>query len=90
MAQFYDYKFQFHNVGERSLNFEPSDEDTAGDVKYFGFLSYSGSWLIMKMDTTIPTAIVYRYIAGNSGYAVYWAGKADLTYVTYDQITALL
>ncbi|MFA5388861.1 MAG: hypothetical protein WC312_03805 [Candidatus Omnitrophota bacterium] len=90
MRPFFDYKFQFHNVGAHGLDFEPSDEDTAGAVRYYGFLSYCGAWIIMAIDTTTPTAMTYRYYAGKSGYSVYWAGRADLPYVTYDQLSTLL
>jgi len=90
MNPLYDYKFQFHNVGQHGLNFEPSDEETSGDVKYFGFVSYSGAWIIMKMDTTTPTAITYRYYAGKTGYSVYWTGRGALSYVIYNELSTLL
>ena len=89
----YDFKFQFHNVGGNRLDFEPSDEDTAGDVKYYGFVSSFGSWIIMKMDTTTPTAITYRYAAGKSAYATYWSQRATpgaISYDTFDKVNASL
>jgi len=91
MQPFFDYKFQFHKVGKHELDFEPSDEDTTGAVKYFGFVSYSGAWIIMKMDTSTPTAITYRYAAGTTAYdTLYWSQRAELTYYYYNQLSTLL
>jgi hypothetical protein len=81
-----DVKMQFHKAGSIPVSLEPSDEDTAGDVKYYGFLSGSGSWLIMEMDTTTPTAITYRYYAGQSAYAANWDVRGDLEYVLFNEI----
>ena len=89
----YDFKMQYHNVGGNDISFEPSDEDTSGVVKYFGFISSFGSWIIMKMDSTDPTLITYRYAAGRTGYSTYWSQRATpgaLSYVTFDQINASL
>ena len=89
----YDFHMQYHNVGGNAVTLEPSDEDTAGDVKYFGFVSSFGSWIIMKMDTTTPTAITYRYAAGQSGFPTYWSQRATpgaLSYVVFNLINALL
>jgi len=68
--------------------FVASDEDTANVVKYFGFVAYTGQFIIMKEDDTTPTAITYRFATGNTGYGVAWTGRAALTYTTYDQMTA--
>ena len=62
-----------------------SDTDSLGTVRYYGFLQVDSKWYIMKEDTTNPV-VTYRYIKGDSGYAAAWAGRAALSYDTYDVI----
>ena len=75
------------------VEFQPSREDTAGAVRYYLFLAYTGHWLIMKMDTTVSTAITYTYAAGVSGGTTYWTQRATpgaITYVDFDSIEGQL
>lgn len=68
----------------------PSDEDTLGDVKYYGFVAYTGQWIIMQEDDTVTTAVTYRYACGSTAYGVAWAARdlGGITYTTYDLIVA--
>jgi hypothetical protein len=70
------------------LEFTASDEDTAGAVKYYGFLAYTGQWIIMAEDDTVSTAVTYRFACGSTAFSVGWAGRAGLTYVRYDAMVA--
>ena len=44
--------------------YEASDEDTGGDVQYFGYLNTSGKWIIQKIDRTTSVASI-RYANGD-------------------------
>ena len=65
-----------------------SDEDTAGAVKYYGFVAFTGQFIIMQEDDTVPTAVTYRFACGSKAYSTGWAGRAGLTYYTYDNLVA--
>ena len=86
MNPLFDIKYQFHKKGGHDVNFEPHNEDTATNVRYYGFVSSYGSWIIMKEDASTSTAVTYRYSGGRSGYAVAWTGRADLTYDLISEI----
>ena len=90
----YDLKFQFHNAGMPDVNFEPAHEDGTGVVKYYGFISSFGSWIIMAMDTTNSPKIIYKYVAGQkrTDYDAHWGADGTfiigtLSFVTFDLIT---
>ena len=66
--------------------YQATDVDDAGTIKYHGFVKINGDWLIMKEDTTAKT---YRYAVGDKlwkrteeekGYKVAWTNRASLTY----------
>lgn len=63
--------------------FNVSEVDTAGNVKYYGFLDPNGVWIIMREDTSTGT---FRYATGGSGYAANWAGRSDLTYGLFSEV----
>ena len=45
----YDYKMQFHKVGEHPVAFEITNEDnTNASPTYYGYVSTFGSWIVMK------------------------------------------
>jgi len=86
--QITDRHFVYHNAGGDSIHFEISDEKAkAGDatIYYYGYISGSGSWIIMENDTDEGT---YRYKIGSSLYAANWAARESLTYVFYNAINA--
>lgn len=56
------------------------NEDTAGAVIYYGYMSMQGAWYVMKQDTTISTAVSYQYSFGGTGYTTAWADRATLSY----------
>ena len=66
--------------------YQATDVDDAGTIKYYGFVKTNGDWLIMKEDTTAKT---YRYAVGDKlwkrtkeekGYKVAWTNRASLIY----------
>lgn len=80
-----DYRYIFHKVGDHSIVYEPSDQDTSdATYHYYGFLSIDGSWIIQRFEIGAGT-IEYRYSAGTSNYAVAWAGKDALSYEYFNE-----
>ena len=74
--QIYDIKFQIHRPGGYDINFEISDEDSAGNTKYYGYLSSLGAWVIMQYDSVAGS---YRYAAGigtTTSFTTAWANRA--------------
>ena len=65
------------------MEYYPSERDTAGVVKYYGFLTNVGSWIIMQDDTSAGT---YRYIGGASDLATAWTGRAGLSYKLFNEM----
>lgn len=63
--------------------FNVSEVDTAGNIKYYGFLDRNGTWIIMCENTTAGT---FRYATGGSGYSANWAGRAGLTYSLFSEV----
>ena len=81
-----DYRMTLHRAGSSDISFEISDEDNTNAVKYYGYLAYNGSWLIMQWDTNNGT---YRYAAGKAAtlaYATAWTGRGGLTYGYYSAL----
>ena len=62
-----------------SETYKISDMEDGGDPSYFGFLTGSGAWRIMRLTT----AGAARYCKGSSGYAAAWSGRGSLTYDYY-------
>ena len=66
-----------------SFDYAISDEDSAGDPRYYGFLSPIGSWIIMKHDVA---GLNYRYCTGKNGYVAKWTDRASLSYDYYNEV----
>jgi len=86
--QIRDTNFLYHKVGNHDELFNLSDSDDAADVKYYGYLSASGYWIIMQ-ETTSTGA--YRYCAGltpvyKTAVTGAWAIRATLTYEYYNEL----
>lgn len=60
-----------------------TDYDAVSAPMYFGFLKEDGAWFIQQVDSSASTVL---YSIGASGYATAWAGRAGLTYDTYDNV----
>lgn len=58
-----------------------SDLDEAAATKYYGFLTASGGWYILKLTSTAA-----RYVKGDSGYTTAWTDRATQTYDYYDAV----
>ena len=54
-----------------------------GDTSYYGFLSTTGEWYIIKQ-----TATQVRYVKGASGYTTAWTNRKDVgtVYDYYDNV----
>ena len=72
--------------------YQASDVDDAGAIKYFGYVKKNGDWIIKKEDTTAKT---YRYAVGDTlwkrteeekGYKTAWANRTTLTYFLFYEI----
>mgnify|MGYP001213342751 CR=1 FL=1 len=83
--QIKDHRQILHSYGDLLSVFEISDEDTSGDVQYFGYLNSEGMWIIQKCDRS-SSPVTYRYASGRSGYAASWTLRADLSYAIYNLI----
>jgi len=81
--QFTDSSFRYHRTGEHGIIFEISDEDSASDPKYYGYLACNGSWIIMQWTESTGQ---YRYAAGTSLYGANWTARAGLSYGYYNLI----
>jgi hypothetical protein len=66
--------------------YEPSDEDTTGNIQYFGYLNVNGKWIIQEIDRTTSVAAI-RYCNGNTGYSTAWTNRAILTYDYYNKMS---
>ena len=76
------------NVGDSKQdiafnNMMISDKDESGTVKYYGYLSKGGKWLILKWDTNADT---FRYATGESDYETNWADRTMLNYKYYNEV----
>ncbi len=65
--------------------FVSDTDEAATSPQYFGYLTRSGLWYIMKKITAGNIA-TYRYIKGDSGYSANWTGRAGLTYDYYNTV----
>lgn len=81
-----DYHYIHHKRGGVDIAYEISDQDTAGDPIYFGFLNSSGGYIIMEQNNALGT---YRYAIGDDLYSTAWTARAGLSYTTYDDIHAV-
>lgn len=92
--QFYDSKSQqaagVTHVGDPLAGFQPNDQDTSSNPRYFGFSKANGSWYIMEENTSNGT---FRYATGsplpNQGGGLYtdaWTNRANLTYDYFHEV----
>jgi hypothetical protein len=67
--------------GDRSFQYEISDQWTqgetgfAGDLEYYGYLTTTGAWILQQH--TISTG-QWRYVAGQSGYSSFLPFSSNL------------
>lgn len=57
--------------------YKASDLDTAAAIKYFGYLTVTGAWYVLKFDTTANTM---RFVKGSGGYTTAWTNRATQAY----------
>jgi len=62
-----------------------ADIDTAGNPKYYGFISTTGAWYILQENTTAGS---YRYKKGTSGYSTGWTNRVTHSYDYFSVIFA--
>lgn len=61
-------------------------DEASSTITYIGKETDNGRWLVMKIDTSVGTAVTYATIVNNPSrgtYAVAWAARAALFYNTY-------
>lgn len=64
--------------------YKPSDADkNDGATSYYGFLTASGSWYIMSVNSD---STEFRYTRGSNNYTTNWTNRASLTYNYFDII----
>lgn len=73
--QRFDFYYLVHTIGGHNTIFEISDEDTASDPQYFGYVNEQGGYIIQRRDIA---GGAYRYIMGASGYAIAWSNRAGV------------
>ena len=59
----------------------PSTAQANDDSKYYGYLAFTGAWIIQKI-TDSTGAIVY--CKGKDGYPAAYTGKTGLTYAQFN------
>ena len=57
--------------------FKVSDIDGSADPAYYGFLSHTGEWYIMRQQVALDK---YRYTRGPKDYITAWNDRASLSY----------
>jgi hypothetical protein len=63
-----------------------SDEDSSGDVRYYGYVKENGTlWYITRIDNTVDP-ITYRYTVDAADYATAWPARATLTYSNLQEV----
>lgn len=63
------------------VGFKVSDTDTAGDVKYYGYINSDGNWYIMREISSTGT---YRFTRGTTDYDTAWAARSSQIYTLYN------
>lgn len=85
---FLDYTFRMHTRGGHTVVFQSARQDTSSaTVQYYGWLSDSGAYVIMKYDMTDAANTTMTYYFSKTGvFADDWTGRAALTYVEYNAL----
>ena len=68
-----------------NVNFQASDADDENDVRYYGFLSTNGAWIILKEDRS-GSPKTYRYAGNKAGYGTAWTDRVSLTYTLFSEL----
>jgi len=66
-----------YNFGGQTSEYLAHNIDDANDTKYFGFVDFRGSWVMMRQ---VESTGIIRYAVGKQSYATNWTGRAALTY----------
>jgi len=62
-----------------------SDKDDDGSPNYYGYVSKSGSWYILK-EILSPGNDQYRFAIGSSDYVTNWNNRINLTYDYFNEV----
>jgi len=64
---------------DRFANYHPTDIDKDASPNYYGFVTFTGAWYIMR-EVLDPGKDTYRYTAGKESYTDNWTSRTTLTY----------
>ncbi len=65
-------------------SYEISDIDDSEATKYYGYITKSGKWYILKEDTTTKK---FRYTSGSDNYLTNWTKRDTLEYRLYSEVS---
>ena len=83
MPDYIDVRSSGFAILKDSKSYVVSDEDESSDPKYYGFLSYDGTWIIMEHTASSGS---YRFASGHEDYTTNYTNRASLTYKYYNQL----
>jgi len=79
-SQVFAYGSEWYEISDE---YDDSVTGFSGDYEYFGYLNYTGKWIIQRHQISTGT---YRYANGSSGYSTAWSTKDGLSYGYYTAI----
>ena len=65
-------------------DYKASDVSYESGQNYFGFISQTGRWYIMRQSGS--NGGIFRYSSGDKDYLANWTRRASLTYKLYNQV----
>lgn len=77
-----DFYFALHRQGSSTVTFMPARLDEGVDPEYYGFISESGSWMIMRKSQADGTI---KYCFGKTDFHTHWDNRSALTYYWFDE-----
>lgn len=66
------------------LEYMLADTDDSGFPHYYGFISYTGAYYIMKEVSDGSVSYSKKEFGSRGSYSQSWAGRASLSYSTWD------
>lgn len=90
MPEIADYLFKYHKRGGHVVSYGINMQEV-GSTSYYQYVSTDGFWYIMKSVISSATT-TYTYTVpvsvNTTSLSDGWAGKAALTYTTFDEAFA--
>jgi hypothetical protein len=76
-----DVSGSLHPFGEHTLEYLNHDMDESNDTKYYGYVAFTGAWIIQQIVTSTGAV---RYYKGRDDYSTNWTARAGLTYTYFN------